>query len=750
MLTDYQAVPALAAYIDRIGAEQLNFKRFVIKVPHGNYYTERCVIDLTEEGEVSVTNSEYAPTKEEAAAIEGAFAMVRFPKQIPVDGIGDEIKAKIGTNPYWVFTDVNRSKVLMLQERMEFKDGTKAYVPWTFFEDGQWRRMEPADGLPFWKPAKRRPTARVMVHEGAKAAAHCDWLVNDDSPEAARAREEHPWAEELALYEHWGMIGGAMVPYRSNYEELRSMRADEVVYMADNDFRGHSVVQTFSRHYRGKMKAIGLDARWPTGWDLADPWPDRPEFWSQRTGLYKGPTLTEMRRPATWATQQLPNPSGKGRKVTVLTEVFRQEWLHTTDPVLFVHVEYPWQHYSTASFNATLRPFSHVDNLANLMLADDAQKALKFVYDPSKATGVVGKGDESAGSQLNTYAPPTIKPMAGEVALWEEMLEHLVPHEGDRRNLMCWLATLIARPDIRMKYGVLLISEAQGVGKTTLSQRILPRLLGRYNVSAASEMDVTGDYTGWAAHKRLVTIEEIYQGHSWKAYNRLKSIMTDPTMMVNIKHIAQYQLENWVHVLASSNSKVALKMSANDRRWFVPEVTEEKEPRPGFWDELYDWLADDHGLEKIAQWALDWVAEEGNLVLSGAHAPSSATKDEIAFESLSLGLQWVMETGRDLAKQLGKRQMVADRELLKLMNSLVYQDRPAQFPEKPLDVRRVLKEAGWTVVPALSGERPARVRGWSQKTRWLTMDPAGATLETWEEAEAGKWEIVGIEEVLAL
>jgi hypothetical protein len=35
--------------------------------------------------------------------------------------------------------------------------------------------------------------------------------------------------------------------------------------------------------------------------------------------------------------------------------------------------------------------------------------------------------------------------------------------------------------------------------------------------------------------------------------------------------LPQYEIENWLHVYACSNSLNALKLSSDDRRWFVPE-----------------------------------------------------------------------------------------------------------------------------------------------------------------------------------
>ena len=93
---------------------------------------------------------------------------------------------------------------------------------------------------------------------------------------------------------------------------------------------------------------------------------------------------------------------------------------------------------------------------------------------------------------------------------------------------MRWCATLVARPDIRMEYGVLLISEMQGVGKGTLGERILAPLVGPWNCSFPTEQSIVdSSFNSWIAHKRLAVVHEIYAGHNIKAYNkrRLSSLI---------------------------------------------------------------------------------------------------------------------------------------------------------------------------------------------------------------------------------
>lgn len=55
-----------------------------------------------------------------------------------------------------------------------------------------------------------------------------------------------------------------------------------------------------------------------------------------------------------------------------------------------------------------------------------------------------------------------------------------------------------------MRYAMLLISERQGVGKTTLVDAVLAPLIGRWNVSSPTESQVADSgFNSWIAHKRL-------------------------------------------------------------------------------------------------------------------------------------------------------------------------------------------------------------------------------------------------------
>lgn len=695
----YKKIPELAAYIDRIGAEQLNFRRFMVKEYHGHYYRERSLIRLSPDGDISCTNPDHEPTAEEAKVIKAAWSQHDFPRTIGVNSIA-ALRPKLMTgSKVFEFWDRDKKEIVMVQERAQFRDGTKAYLPWSYFSDGNWRRMEPDGALPFWVPKDRRGKTNIMIHEGAKAAQFVDQLVND--PGRKKELEAHPWGKELSNYEHWGIIGGALAPHRADYAALRKEKPTTAVYVCDHDEKGEAVLQVFSKFYGASLTGIKFGDNFPYSFDLADPLPE--SLFNKKR--YTGSPLWAFMKPATFATELIPNPAGSGRPITKLRSNFRDEWFHSVTPEAFVHKDWPDRVLTAPEFNSLIMPYSDVEDTARLLKKEDSSKANALRYDPSMKQGVYNS--EKAGRYINTHVPSLIELEKGDYKPFIEFMNHLCPVEADRIELMRWCATLIARPDIKMLYGVLLISEAQGVGKGTLGEKILAPLMGEGNVSYPSETEIVDSgFNYWQAHKRLAVVHEIYAGHSVKGYNKLKSIITDKYITVSKKYVANYEIENWLHIFACSNSLRAIQLSVDDRRWLVPKISENKKP-VAFWNDFNRWLSQEGGLGIIKYWAQEFLKKQ-EPVQRGEDAPWSQLKREIIEEGMSPG-QLLVAQVLDVIKQEmnGTPIFILDTDLVSLIKDHLHEGRHSDRLEKPSTIRKVARSRGWFI-----GETRAYIDAW--------------------------------------
>lgn len=642
----------------RIGAEGRSLRTAVVMEKAGKYWRDVAKIDIEKDGTVHVRDSsdpQYLPTESEAQRIKDECASFTWPevkKTMKLSNLPDELK---NADPIslFEFRDVDKS-ILMLQQRIDnAKEGTKRYIPWTYFDDNIWRKMEPDGKLPLWGLDQLNDNSIIFIHEGAKAARAIREMVEGKTPEARAALKAHPWGEELSNAAHLGWIGGALSPARTDWSPLKRQGAKRAYIVSDNDAPGVAAVAPISMQLRLPTYHVQFTNDWPVGFDLADEFPPRMFKKLANVRYYVGPAFRACVNPATWATDSIPNPRGKN--TILLRDHFKEMWAYIEEVDLFVCIEMPDIIRPDKILNNMLAGFSHVNNTTSLMVRAYRGRITKLCYRPDIKGRVVTDRTTTA---INLHSPTLVKSVTGDISPFLEFMHYLFPVEGERDEVMKWVATLVARPERRMLYALLLISEKQGMGKTTLGEKVLAPLVGENNVSFPNEEQiVTSQFNGWLANKRLVIVGEIYSGHSWKAYNRLKGFITDRMVDVNEKFERPYKIENWSHFFVSSNSRRALKMEDDDRRWFYPTVTEVAWP-PKKFAEFILWLQSG-GLGIVRHWADAY----GNYVEDGARAPMTGLKQELIEASRS----------------------EAQREVADLARAAMEENRPIAFAMKDIE-----------------------------------------------------------------
>jgi hypothetical protein len=631
-------IPVIAQYLSDIGAEARSFRTAVIKETHGSSWTDMCTVKFAKDGTVSIVGEHSAgyldrlPDDITAKAIADAMAEYDWP----------ELKLVRQWLPSWEPVDLREAdperifvfhdkagNIIMKQLRTDKpRDGGKTYIGFTLWDDDVVRMMEPDGALPLWGLEQLNRYENVFLHEGAKAARRMARMVSKSTAQYEAELANNPWGAELAGSAHLGWIGGADNPNRTDVSILKTLGVKRVYIVGDNDRKGQAAVKPIARNIDLPTYHVQLGDQWPRSWDMGDNWPENMFNTIGGERYYIGPSFRAALQPATFATKKIKTKTkdGKeGKPIIVLREHFKDQWVYVPHNDVFVNVEFPEMRFNEAIANKKLAAFSDMNNVCAMIVREYNGTHLRLTYRPDVAGRLIIDRESTA---INLHTPSHIEPKAGDPKPWIDFLTYMFPHESERIEVEKWCATLIERLDVRMEYGLLMVSEAQGVGKTTLGQTILAPLVGMQNTGFPSEKDVTdSNFNGWLANKRLVVIGEIYSGHSWKAYNNLKSYITDKNIDVNEKHQRVYKVENWAHIIACSNSKRALRMEEDDRRWFYPEVTEKRWPRKKF-DEFFQWL-NGGGLQIIRHWAKHY----GNYVSVGERAPMTERKKALIADS---------------------------------------------------------------------------------------------------------------------
>ena len=583
----------------------------------GRYKITTAVVRFSQDGTVTATPGyDLEPTASEEKAMKEAVAdLPDIKEETILRRPTEKLCGLVGSNSRLFWFRDRMGAPLFAVERFDTGDGGKAYIPWTYWSDKEWRKLEPeGDLLPLYGLEHLEKNGVVFIHEGPKTVA--DLL-------AKLAKGDHPWQAELEDAVHIGWHGGARNSHRTNWAPLRNV--DHAYIVPDNDDDGREAIRPISRNLRCPTRLIQFDDKFPIGFDLGDDFPD----------FDTSPSFGSYIQPATFMTEEIPKAEGdKSRKPHYrLRKHAAKEWLYCEKANVFLSRLDTLTLLSPEQLNNTLAPFSDVNNVVPLINKARTIRSVNLAYRPDLKDIFITE-DRSA---INTYRGPNIKPADGDPKPFVDFMKHLVPNKLERENVMCWIATLIARPEVRMRWALLMISVTEGVGKTTLGEKILTPLLGRHNVSVPSQKSILGEFNEWVAHKRLAIVSEIHENHNWKLPLILKDKITDERMTVNRKNIREYEIENWCHIYACSNFPSAIKIMNEDRRWYIPTITEKLKPAT-YWVGFNEWLKGD-GLAII----LHWAQSRRDYVRTGSHAPQSEAKDQMIEDSESEAIRSARE-----------------------------------------------------------------------------------------------------------
>lgn len=625
---------SIKEYFERIGAEPRGLFSAVVKETIGSYWQEVAYIKfIHKQGNLEVKATVgYEPTEEEFSLIKAEFLNVKWPKNIyptSLENLPQHLK-EANKEDLFIFWDKPHKHILMLQHRIETDKG-KAYIPWSCFDDGIWRACEPETEnglLPLYGLHTLKDQTVAFCFEGAKTARFAERILNPKTPEERQIADDFPWNEQFRYAASVGFVGGALVPERTDWSQLKKSGIQRVIIFADNDEAGMSVVPKIADLVNLPCFVVKFSDQWPRGWDIADEWPE--SMWRTIDGrkYYIGPSYFDCLSPATFMTRltQVTDEKGKIKMVPKLRHHAISQWAYVEGQDMFVNTEFPHFAWKPETLDKILAPFSHSKHTSELLFREYSARMSKFAYRPDMNKRKVIVDGELC---LNLFRPGFIAARPGNPKPFLDFMEFLVPDPKERKNVLRWCATLIAKPEIRMLYGLLLISEQTGVGKTMLAESILAPLVGMHNCSFPSEEIIMGQFTSWIAKKRLVIIGEVYSGHSFKMANRLKQYLTDNKISYRELYESPVTIDNFAHFLACSNSINALRLDERDRRWFVPKITESR-----LKDEEYDsfvaWLHSG-GLSIIRHWAENF----DDYVTRSEKSPNSIRKDEMIEDSKS-------------------------------------------------------------------------------------------------------------------
>ena len=99
----------------------------------------------------------------------------------------------------------------------------------------------------------------------------------------------------------------------------------------------------------------------------------------------------------------------------------------------------------------------------------------------------------------------------------------------------------------------------------------------KITAKTANERIITGQFNKELEGKCLLVLEEMSNSKSadWITFaNRLKDFVDNDTLMIEEKYKTPYPVKNITNLIISSNNSKTIRLDRDDRRYFIPDISE--------------------------------------------------------------------------------------------------------------------------------------------------------------------------------
>lgn len=217
---------------------------------------------------------------------------------------------------------------------------------------------------------------------------------------------------------------------------------------------------------------------------------------------------------------------------------------------------------------------------------------------------IVFKPNGGREVDYNMFQGFKVKPEKRPKGSCEMFLRHIKENvcreEPDMYDFVLdWFAGILRDPGGGPRTALVLIG-GQGTGKTVVAE-YLKRIIGEahFKTFSHSEHFVSKFNTGLALSIVAHAEEATWGGHK-KDAGALKSLITDQRIRVEPKGQDQYEVDNNVHLLITSNERWPVPIEADDRRFVVLNLGKaEERASDEFFEGLFEELDEKNGPERL-------------------------------------------------------------------------------------------------------------------------------------------------------
>jgi hypothetical protein len=157
--------------------------------------------------------------------------------------------------------------------------------------------------------------------------------------------------------------------------------------------------------------------------------------------------------------------------------------------------------------------------------------------------------------------------------LFFEHVQYLVPVAAERERFLDWLAHIEQFPGVLPSTHYLMVTKQTGIGRNLLAYKLARVFAGHVALGFDLGASLRSGFNGELSQKLLAVVDELHEGGPTATARpqaeRLKSLLTEHTRLINPKYARQRVEFNACRFLMFSNHEAALPLTESDRRVVV-------------------------------------------------------------------------------------------------------------------------------------------------------------------------------------
>ncbi|EJL77344.1 DNA segregation ATPase, FtsK/SpoIIIE family [Polaromonas sp. CF318] len=230
---------------------------------------------------------------------------------------------------------------------------------------------------------------------------------------------------------------------------------------------------------------------------------------------------------------------------------------------------------------------------------------------------------------INLFDGFRMEPQKGDVKPILDLIRFLCSRAGEESDecdqimhwLMCWFAYPLQHPGAKLRTSVVMHGD-EGAGKNMLFD-LVASIYGKYGALVGQD-ELEDKFNDWRSCKLFVVGDEVSSRQELvHNKNRLKALITSPTVQINPKNLPRREEANHMNVGFLSNEITPLALDNSDRRYLVV-YTPRAKPF-AYYKALGQWR-DTGGTEAFYAYLLDYPLADFDPY---APAPATAAKRDL-------------------------------------------------------------------------------------------------------------------------